>query len=382
MHIVHVVLTGPYTRHMTYQENLLIAQNVKDGHQVTVIASCESHQDQTIQHVPEEDTQLEEGYRLIRLEYRFRGLSVFLSRKVRAVKGLKNLLKTLNPDVIFHHGLQSYALRDIVKYKKHAPSTKLYVDSHEDFHNSANTWASKNLLHKGFYRPIIRKALNHLDTVFYVTYESVAFLTTLYSIPETVMEYYPLGGTVLDEETYQETRAHMRENLKYKDDDIVCIHTGKMTQEKRTIKVLEAFNAVQNKRLKLLIVGVFDPTIESKVKTIIERDQRITYVGWKDAQALMHYLIAADLYLQPGSQSATMQNALCLRCAAAVYPYESHQFLLGDRVFYIRTKDDVETLLKTLLENPNTLENAKNRVYELALEKLDYRKLAKRLYQK
>ena len=381
MKIVHVILTGPYTVNMTYQENLLVEQNVKDGHDVTVIASCDVHKAQDIVQVQEENRWLDEGYRLIRLAYRYRFLSTFISRKLRAVKGLKALLKNIDPDIVFHHGLQSYALNDLVWFKKHHPSTKFYVDSHEDFHNSARTWFSKYLLHKGYYRPIIRRALKSIDRVFYVTYESVAFLSMMYGIEEKHMEFYPLGGKVLPEEERMGRRLKTRKALGYLEGDLVCIHSGKMNEEKRTLELLEAFISVKHAHLKLLIVGVFDQKIQETAISFIQNDSRITYVGWKDAEGLTNYLTASDLYVQPGSQSATMQNALCLGCAAAVYPYESHRYLLSDKVYYIQSKEDMKQLFTTLATSPKTLENAKKSAYHLALERLDYRILAHRLYK-
>lgn len=381
MKIVHVILTGPYTLNMTYQENLLIEQNVKDGHEVVVIASCDVHQNQEIVHVPEEDRYLQEGYRLIRLPYRFHRISAFLGRKIRAVKGLRQWMESIRPDVVFHHGLQSYALNDLVKYKKKHPTTRLFVDSHEDFHNSATTWLSKNVLHKGFYRPIIRRALASIDKVFYVTYESVSFLKTLYGIEETHMEYYPLGGMILPETERVQRRQTMREALGFVDMDLVCVHTGKMNEDKRTLDLLEVFSSVKHPHLKLLIVGVFDPKIHDQAHALMSQDARITYAGWKNAKELMDYLVAADLYLQPGSQSATMQNALCLGCAAAVYPFESHRYLLGDAVSYVQSNDDLRELLQRMLVSPHVLASSKKAAYTLALNTLDYRILAKRLYE-
>ena len=44
----------------------------------------------------------------------------------------------------------------------------------------------------------------------------------------------------------------------------------------------------------------------------------------KDAQELMQLLCAADVYVQPGSQSATLQNSICCRCAVIVDDVPSH----------------------------------------------------------
>ena len=52
-------------------------------------------------------------------------------------KGLLKMIIEFNPDVILHHGVPSHALLTLKKYKqKHNSSVKIYLDSHEDFHNS------------------------------------------------------------------------------------------------------------------------------------------------------------------------------------------------------------------------------------------------------
>ncbi|MEG2199383.1 MAG: hypothetical protein RRY25_03750, partial [Anaerovorax sp.] len=83
----------------------------------------------------------------------------------------------------------------------------------------------------------------------------------------------------------------------------------------------------------------------------------------------------------PGSQSATMQNALCCGSAAALFPHESHQFLLGDSVFYIKDIQDMKNLFKTIAQNPRVIEEKRKLTDKIAREKLDYRVLAARLYK-
>lgn len=154
-----------------------------------------------------------------------------------------------------------------------------------------------------------------------------------------------------------------------------------MEKAKKTSELVQALHAVQANNLKLLIVGSMTDEVAADVMPVVEADPRIEYLGWKSGEELMDYLCAADLYVQPGTQSATMQNALCCGSAAALYPYESHKYLLGDSVFYIETVEDMKNLFAAISTNPDILEAKRAMSNKIARERLDYKVLAARLYQ-
>jgi hypothetical protein len=120
--------------------------------------------------------------------------------------------------------------------------------------------------------------------------------------------------------------------------------------------------------------------MEEKVKNLCQpliiENRNIRNIGWVTGRELQEFLLASDLYIQLGSQSVTMQNALCSNCAVAVYPYESHLSLLFDKVFYIKDENDVSSLLKDILVNPLTLEFKRKLSFEFAQSILDYKVIA------
>lgn len=379
MKIVLIGLASIFTEGMTYQDNLLADQIRKDGHEVTIIADCYKFKNGNIVKVDEEDTILDNGIRLIRKKYK-NFLGEFVSGKIRAVNGLFSLLMDLKPDIIFHHGLQSYEMLTIVKYKKANQNVKFYVDSHEDFHNSATNIVSKKLLHGIFYKIIIQRSLKYIDKVFCVAYESFDFLKRMYNVPEDIMEFYPLGGVVFEEKDRLKKRDFIRKELEIKEENILIIHTGKMNKLKRTIEVVNAFKQVASDEIHLILIGTLNEDIKDDVEKIILVDPRIKFLGWKNGSELMDYLCAGDLYLQPGTQSATMQNAACCKNALALYPYPSHKYLFKDHSFYIKSEDDIRNLLESILKDKTILSEKRENSYLIALEKLNYKALANRLY--
>ena len=114
---------------------------------------------------------------------------------------------------------------------------------------------------------------------------------------------------------------------------------------------------------------------------LICRSESIMYLGWKSSEELHEYLAACDIYMQPGGQSVTMQNALCCGAALAVYPHKSHKFLLGDSVFYIKDVDDMVELFNQVSRNRELITEKRALSYKLACEKLNYKIIASRLYK-
>lgn len=315
-----------------------------------------------------------------RIEYKF-FIPGLLKNKLRVYQQFDFLIEEFDPDVIMFHGLGGLGLGTVVKYVKKHPNVKLFVDSHEDFNNSGKSFISRQLLHKKFNRRIVQSALPYINKIFCVAYECFGFLEKMYKVPKNMMELYPLGGNIFDEAVRQEKRMRRRRELGLKDEDILLVHSGKMDKYKRTVDIIKALKRVNSNNIQLVIIGALSNDVKESITELIQKDDRVRFLGWKNSDDLLEYLCASDLYIQPGGQSATMQNAACCGSALALYPYTSHIKLMGNTVFYIESSKDIEKLLKDILKNPEHLEKKRIVSYGLAKKKLDYCKLAKRLYE-
>lgn len=380
MRVLFIGLASNFTEGMTYQENLLAEQVRADGNEVTFIADCHMFVNGVLARTGEENRLLDNGIRLIRKNYR-NIMGEFVSGKIRAVDGLYEIIESQRPDVLFQHSPCSYEILTASRYKQNNPAVKFYIRGHEDRHNSGTNVLSREVLHKMFYRSVVQRALPHIDRVFYITHETAEFLKMMYNIPNHKMEFFPLGGVVFEERSRTWKRNRIRQELGLQEDDVLIAHTGKMSREKRTEGVLEAFTRVPSDRLRLILIGSLGEDIRMRVERLVASDDRIRFLGWKTGDELLDYLCASDLYLQPGTQSATMQNAVCCRNAVAVYPYPSHKALLEDRAFYIESTQDIERLLRDVVRDTDALESKRRELYRMALEVLDYRVLAARLYR-
>lgn len=375
------MLSQYYVDNYNYQENILPRIHKDDGNDVMILASTATYiNNLRLGYLKSGRYINEDGIQVIRIHHSL-FLNNAISSKIRRYPETYKLLEEFSPDVIFCHGLMTYEIKTIVQYKKKHDDVTLFFDSHADFNNSASNFFSRKIIHGIFYKNLIAAILPSVDKILCVTQESIIFLKNMYGIPSNKLKLYPLGGEILESNLRQSKRNVLRSMLNLKSSDILIIHCGKMTKYKRTLEIVAAFKNVTDKKMRLILIGSMDRELEISIDESVKQDPRILKMGWKEPSELVDYFCAGDLYIQPGSQSVNMQHAICYGCAAALYPHESHKSLLGDKVFYVETINDMELLFKEISESRDSLENMRKRSFEFAREKLDYKKLAAIVYQ-
>jgi len=108
----------------------------------------------------------------------------------------------------------------------------------------------------------------------------------------------------------------------------------------------------------------------------------VVYLGWKQSSELLSYLCAADLYCQPGSVSATLQNAVCCGCAVMAYPHLIYtEDLDYGNILWVKSKEDMAAVFRDLADRKTDLAALRENSVRCARELLDYRTLAARLYR-
>lgn len=370
--ILHIAIAGPFTEGMSYQDNILPELNSKNN-EVLLIVPCYKYKKGKLVKTKEEAKYLNANLQVIRKEYSHI-INDYISEKIRKVKNLYEIIDKFSPNIILFHGTTAYELLTVVKYKKNNPSVKLYVDSHEDFNNSARNIISKTFLHKLFYKRILQKSLNEIDKILYISEETKYFLENLYEVPQNKLEFYPLGGIVIDKKNKNFIRNKIRKELEISDEEILMIHSGKMNREKKTYELLQAFYKLNSKKITLIIIGNID---DERIK--IKETSKIKYLGWKNSEKLREYIIASDIYLQPGSQSATSQIAVCSGLPLMLYPHPSYKKLMQGNVFWVSNSLEILETLKKIEETPRLLLEMSRISIEYAREIFDYEKLAKRV---
>lgn len=376
MRIAHIMFNGPYTENMTYQDNLLPAAQAQLGYEVVMIASCYTWNKKQVESVAPCDYIMADGVRLIRLPMNKMGGVSILEQKVRCVPELFGCLQRIAPDWIMLHDPQMQSTKDVCRYVEQY-QCGFVVDSHADVHNSGRNLLSRYVLHKLYYRHFMQMAAHYAKKIYYPSLETKQFMLEEYGVPEQKMEYLPLGGVIIPECEYRQIRMARRAELALIPEDVLIVHSGKLVPGKKTVELLTAFLQVKNPRAHLAIIGsADDPIIQNALEEATNTNPRIHYLGWKSGDELQKYLCAADIYAQPGTQSATMQNAACCGCAEVLYPYSSHKMLFGEAALYIENVGQLTQALQKLVSDPQFLQGKKQQVFEVACKKLDYAKQA------
>ena len=380
MKIVFIGLASTFTENMNYQDNALCSVTVADGHQVTYISNAEKFVNGKIVPTDYEDKVLPNGMRLIRLPYVRLGLDL-LTKKMRVFRGVYQILEEIRPDVIFCHNTQYYPILDVVRYKKEHPNAKFYADTHTAAYNSGTNWLSLYVLHRVYYRYLTRRTIPYLEKYFYVGQSERQFAVEQYGMPQEMMEFYPLGGFVPSDEAYDSARRRRRAELGIFDGEYLIVHSGKMDALKRTDELLLAFSAVSELKARMVVIGSIPDDRREILEPLMRADPRVIYLGWKSASELQEYLCACDLYCQPGSVSATLQNAVCCGCPVMTYPHEAYVADLDyGNLLWVKTQADMEEVFRQLCLGRIDLAALKRGSKKCARELLDYQSLAARLY--
>lgn len=378
MKILHCCLSCFYIDGYSYQENLLPHFNFLHGNEVEIIASTETFdREGHLSYLKPSEYKTEDGIKIIRVPYK-RFLPHCVMKKIRSYKGVYELIDQFSPNVILFHGMTAFELFSVVKYAKKHPNVKLYVDSHEDYHTCAGNWFSKRILHEIFYRNIIKKCIPFIQKVLYITEEVKDFIIQEYKVPEQLMEYYPLGGSIVTKEEKKKWREFIRKQQEIDDSTLVLMHSGKLEKPKKTEMLIKGLKKVDADNVLLFIAGNIPPENE-QLWDQINGNPRIKWLGWLNAEELRHYLYACDIYVQPGGQSATMQNAMCCGVAVMLYPHKSHLKLCRENVMWIKNADDICHEVSKAVKNPALIEKMGEVSWQIAKEKLDYGALASRI---
>lgn len=358
---------------------MLVKEHVAAGHEVLVIASTETYgADKNLCYVEPTEYMGQDNARVIRLPYRFL-LSHFLMKKVRSYGGVYQLLEDFKPDVIMFHGMCGFELLTVARYVKNNPAVKLYADSHEDFNNSARNFITLNTLYRLFYVPIIWFSKKYINKVFYITYETKEFCEQVYKLKEEQLEFFPLGGVIYNDKVYDSTRNEKRKEFNVNDDEIVFFQSGKFDAKKKLLESITSFSKVKNNNFKYIIAGSIAEELKDEFDRLIKQDHRISFMGWIESDTLIALLCMADVYVQPGSQSATMQMSLAARCAVILDKVPSHQHIFSHNGFLVQSNAELDQAFEAISKNPAILIDMQKNSHAFAKKHLDYSALAKRL---
>lgn len=383
MKIVHLCLSNFYIEGFGYQENLLPKYHKNDGHDVTIIASRftfnEGDGSPDLASVGEYINS--NGIKVIRIDYKYKWLGK-INDKLKIYKDTYRLLEHEKPDIIFDHGIQFLDLNEVVRYANDNPKCRLIADNHAAYINSGRNLFSREILHKVIYKRTIDKALPFIEKLYVLAPGCRDFVKDMYNIPDEKMEYLYLGADTkkINFNKKEETKARVRNELKIEEDDFVLITGGKLSKGKNIKLLLESVSKIPNKKLKLIIFGVFSDDINNEMLKMIKLDDRVRYIGWLNAEDVYDYYLSSDVGIFPGTKSALWEQAICSGLPLICKRWEGMEYVdVGGNCLFI-DKDDTDKIveyIRLLMNDKEIYNNMQEIATTSGVNRFSYEKIAR-----
>ncbi len=379
MKIVHICMCDPYSENWSYHRNILSETNSMDGNETYIFATEYDMNTEGGRGNKEKTDYINNyGVHIYRFPDKFPKLKRF-NGKINTVSGLKEKLYEIKPDIVMIHNLQTFNLFEIAEYKRTYPNAVLLADSHASFANSCRNWFSRWVVQGLIFRFVIRKNYNSIDGMYYIGEDELKFFRDVYGIREEKNSILPLPARFIDKKQKYVNREEVRKELGLDPDELLFVHSGKLSKEKKTDAILRCLSTFKNIRFKLLIIGSI-PKEQDYVIKMIDSDSRFIYLGWKTSTDLMRYISAADLYLQPGSVSVTMNNSLAVGTPVMVFPHSTYHKYFGGWEILVKDEDEMRKQFRNIFEQPERLKNMSDCAYETAYTYFDCNIFAKEMY--
>ena len=346
MKIVHICQY--YNDGYGYQENLLPKYQAKLGHEVVVVTSDRNSYFNGAKKPKIVGTgqYTDNGVRVIRL-----GISnEFKGRYVRFVN-LYSVLERERPDYIFHHGIVSPSVFEIIRYKRKYPVTKIAIDNHGDYANSGRNVFWRFLYYRTYWKNKLKKIHSKVDRYFSITPNCKTFAEKEFGVP---CEKHTLLLLGVDEETIYfspEWREKIRKQYGVQDTDLAIITIGKLDEKKKVEVLIDAIKRINNKRIKLFIVGSFQKEYEIVIDSLIGEATEFIKTGWVEQNQVFKYLSAADLAVFPGGQSVLWQQAISTGLPIILKHWQEIEYIkINDDIHFLYTSnaEELEKMIQTL----------------------------------
>ncbi len=330
MKIVNICMNAPFTEGYSYQDNLLSEYQQKLGHDVTVISSvrCRGENGSVTADKPGEST-LANGVRLIRLGR---------TGKIREFFGyypeIYGLLRSIQPDFVFVHGLCSLVPRYAVRYKRRACDRDVHIVA--DNHQDRGTTKTEEFLHKErirLFRCLWKRWIKYVEKVYGTTSWRKTFAAEIYGIPEDKLDTLIMG---VDSEKlpkdHSATRDKIRRKLGIPERAFMLVTGGKLDSKKCIIEMMEAFSHIDDPDAVFLVFGSVCSDVRERFDELTASDKRIKYIGYLKSDAVKEYFIASDFGVFAGRHSVLWEEAIgCgLPCLFRRYEEVDHVEVCGN----------------------------------------------------
>lgn len=380
MKIVHICLAAVYIEGFGYQENILPQCHRAMGFEVTVLTSDTVFDRNYTQKTREDKDYINQyGIHVITLS---RSKRYGYYSKFRDYANLYNELQKEKPSIIFVHGGQFVALKDVIDYCKSNSHVRLYIDQHGDYYNMRLDRWQDRFVQYWIYGFWMRKAIPYVDKFWGVTPWRCQYLNEVYGIPKEKIGLLVMGGddTCIHYNEKKQIRTHIRKILSLKESDFVLITGGKIDRNKNIHVLMRAVAELNRNNLKLIVFGQPDKEMQSLIKEL-SKDMHIINIGWLDSTKVYDYFLASDLVVFPGTHSVLWEQACACGIPGIFKDWVGMRHVdVGGNAIFINgdDKNEIKNVVSKILDSPKMYKTMREVAEKKAIPYFSYKEISKR----
>ena len=318
-----------HSNHMGYMNNCLAESFARMGHEVHVITS----KYQSYFNIPNYDevygkflgapiqplgTEIYKGIHVHRVS------SIRIKNRI-ILTGILSKLREIKPDIIqtFDGHEPSTVVvslaKPFFKYKLFTGVHTILITFRQVVNWKKLTWKRKLFWSAFFYWPS-KILVRNYETCYAVTRDASMIAHKMFGVPYHKIKVQTLGvDALLYNNKIDDSVLTKRKSLGYSNEDIVCIYTGKITDEKKPLLLCKAIEELNKKglRYKAIFIGAGKEDIIAEIKKF-ENVQVLNFIP--GAELPIHYKMA-DIAVWPNSITTSMLDAAA--CAKPVIVSDS-----------------------------------------------------------
>ncbi len=324
MRILHI--TRYFQPGMGYQENGLLAAQMRLGHQVRLITSDRYHPHPDYK----ETVNMSDAERITGVTHREEdGLDVVRLQVVWEWKahwwvlwrGLWRAVREFEPDIIHTHCAVIASSTFQILWGNFWRRYPIVVDDHNNYFNIQPYTPAKKFLYTVLFRRMMRPVLmNSVGRVLAISHEVRDYLDHELGIPPDDVTISTLGTKPALFFRQPEEGKRIRREMGIPEDAVVLVNAGKITRSKDNDVLLEAMGRLtpRTPNVYLIMIGGAPAELRKELDAIIAKYDLAPHIRWlnfmpnKDLPAVYS---AADIGVWPGDASITY-----LECASCGVP--------------------------------------------------------------
>jgi len=382
MRIVHINVH--YQDKLGYQDYYLGAEQVKMGHEV-IFVSSDWHFDypdyqNTVQSLignKYQGTGIFEndyGCKIHRLKgmFRFTGW-IWL-------KGFKQTLLSLQPDLVIQHGVFNYQAIRLSFFAKQLNCPVVY-DDHTTFDNQLKTGKIASIVFFLFRKLFAKRIYQSAHKVIGISDSTMVVLEQRFGIPKDKLQMVPLGA---DNQLFypdNNLRIKYRKALNIAADELLVVYTGRVYAEKNVPLIFEALNDDRFKDLKITILVVGNIAADYKVEfnsKVAQSAKKVIHLDAIPAAQLNQVYNAADIAVWPDSITNSTVDASGAGCAIICNANFKERIKYNNGIGIVPGNiDALKSALHRLLDNAVLRAEMGNNGIELVDKELSWAVIAK-----